>query len=220
MTDSNETVRPQDPGPSAEKPEEKSLFWQLSWKVGLLCLLTGIIGCFFTDPLAWWLGVLLGGLFTVLRIKWMDLAIKKAVLGDPARASGIMTRQYFLRYAFSVGVLVLAAVVPQINLFSTMIAMFTLKLATFLQGLMEKPTPKDGSVRFEEWVDEEEQEEEPEEAWDRWETYNLKARKRLVRRNGKIERKPREAEPENELAAKPAAGSDDENNEQLSLFDE
>ncbi len=189
---------------------KKSLFWQLTWKIAVFCLLTFIIGCFFTEALPWGAGVLLGGGFTILRLKWMDYTIEKAVMGDPEKASGIMTRGYFARYVLSAGVLVLAALIPQISVYSTMIAMVSLKAATFLQGLLEKETPKDGSVQFEEWVDEEEDEENgPEEQWDRWETYNLKARRRLIRNTGSIKKVQKPAEPE-----PPSEG------EQLSLFEE
>ncbi len=205
---------------------KNSMFWQLSWKVAVLCVVVFIVGCFFTDPLSWGMGVLVGGGFTIIRLKWMDYSVEKAVTGDPSKASGYMTRSYFARYLATALVLVATAKVPWISLYSAMISMFMLKIATFAQGFFEKKVPKDGSVQFEEWVDEEEEEEEE---WDRWETYNLRATRKKARQKGKIERDRQKAaealseaavepvsEPDPQIA-EPAAEEDD--GEQLSLFD-
>lgn len=201
--------------------QSNSMFWQLSWKVLVLCVLVFVIGCFFTDPFSWGMGVLLGGGFTIIRLKWMDHSVEKAVTGDPSKASGYMTRSYFVRYLATAAVLVLAAKVPWISLYSCMIAMFMLKIATFAQGFFEKRAPKDGSVQFEEWVDEEEDEEE--EAWDRWETYNLRATRKKARKKGKIEKNLKKQEassPEtvDQEAAQEASPQEDDDGEQLSLF--
>ena len=168
-----------------EETSKGSLFWQLSWKIVVFCIIVCIIGCFFTDPLVWGKGVLLGCLFTIIRLRLMDLSVQKAVQKDPKKASGYFTRQYIIRYVMSIMVLVVAALEPSISLYGTMLAMFSLKVATYIQGLLEKPAPKDGSVQFEEWVDEEEDDDEE---WDRWETYNLKARnkKRKFQERNKI----------------------------------
>lgn len=195
---------------------KESLVWQLSWKVAVLCMLTAVIGCFFTEPLPWILGVVLGFAFTVCRLIWLDSTIRQAVEKEAKDASRYMRGQYMLRYLLSIAVLVLAALVPWINLFSTMIALFTLKIATYMQGFFEKKTPKDGSVQFEQWVDEEEQEKE--EDWDRWQTYNMKARKRAEKENGrvaKVSQQTVEQLAEEAAAEKPEEVLED----QISLFD-
>ena len=198
-----------------------SLVFQLSWKVAVLCLITFIIGAFFTDPLSWGLGVLVGFVFTVVRLIWLDQTVRNAVQKDAKSASRYTRWQYVLRYLLSIVVLASAALIPQISLYSTMIAMFTLKIATFVQGFFEKKTPKDGSVQFETWVDEEEQEEEQD--WDRWQTYNLKARKRMEKKGGRLEKVSQQtvdqmAEEEAFVEEQKASGEVME--DQISLFDE
>ena len=196
---------------------KQSVVWQLVWKVAVLCLLTAVIGCFFTKPLPWILGVVLGFAFTVCRLIWLDSTIRTAVEKEAKDASRYMRGQYVLRYLLSIAVLVLAALVPQISLFSTMIAMFTLKIATYIQGFLEKKTPKDGSVQFEEWVDEEEQEKE--EDWNRWQTYNMKARKRAEKEKGRIQKVSQQMVEQ--VAEEPETSAEDEVMEdQISLFDE
>ncbi|MFR5071670.1 MAG: ATP synthase subunit I [Bianqueaceae bacterium] len=86
-----------------------SLFLQLSWKIAAFCLLLFGVGCIFADPLAWGKGVLFGGLFTILRLKMMEIAVKKAVSKPSGRASGYMSAQYFIRYLMSAAVLIVGA---------------------------------------------------------------------------------------------------------------
>ena len=156
-----------------------SLFFQLSWKIAATCLLLFGIGCIFAEPVPWGKGVLFGGLFTILRLKMMEIAVNRAVSKPSGKASGYMSAQYFIRYLLSAAVLIVAALEPSIDVLATALAMLSLKAATYAQSLLDKRTPKDGSVEFAEWVDEED---ETVEQWDRWQTYNLKARKKEKRR--------------------------------------
>ncbi len=200
---------------------KESLVFQLSWKVAALCLITFVIGCFFTDPLSWGLGVLVGFAFTVLRLVWLDRTVRNAVTKDEKSASRYARWQYVLRYIVSFAVLAGAALIPQISVYSAMIAMFTLKIATFIQGFFEKKTPHDGSVQFETWVDEEE--EEKEQDWDRWQTYNLKARKRLEKKGGRLEKVSQqtvEQAAENEAFVQEQKASGEVMEDQISLFDD
>ena len=185
-----------------------SLVFQLSWKVAVLCLVTFIIGCFFTDPLSWGLGVLVGFAFTVIRLIWLDKTVRVAVTKDEKSAARYARWQYVL------------PLIPQINLYSTMIAMFTLKIATFAQGFFEKKTPKDGSVQFETWVEEEE--EEKEQDWDRWQTYNLKARKKLEKKGGRLEKVSQQAVEQmaEEAFVQEQKASGEVMEDQISLFDD
>ena len=200
---------------------KESLVFQLSWKVAVLCLITFVIGCFFTDPLSWGLGVLVGFTFTVVRLLWLDRTVRNAVTKDEKSASRYARWQYVLRYIVSFAVLAGAALIPQISVYSAMIAMFTLKIATFIQGFFEKKTPHDGSVQFETWVDEEE--EEKEQDWDRWQTYNLKARKRLEKKGGRLEKVSQqtvEQAAENEAFVQEQKASGEVMEDQISLFDD
>ncbi|MFR5071671.1 MAG: hypothetical protein ACLTDS_05805 [Bianqueaceae bacterium] len=101
------------------------------------------------------------------------------------------------------------ALEPSIDVLATALAMLSLKVATYAQTLLDKRTPRDGSVEFNEWVDEED---ETVEQWDRWQTYNLKARKREKKRK-KLDRTPLPVE---------ASAQDQRQDEgqQLSFFDE
>lgn len=52
----------------------------------------------------------------------------------------------------------IGALEPTINLVGVIISLVSMKVAAYLQGYIEKPTPKDGSVAFVEWEDDEEAE--------------------------------------------------------------
>lgn len=197
-----------------------SLFWQLSWKVAAGCLLIFLIGVWFMDPLSWGLGCVLGGAFTILRLKMMELSIEKSVHMDQKKASRYARAQYIVRYLLSAAVLAAAALIPWLDPISTVLAMLTLKLATYIQGVLDKKYRPEEDYPIVEW---EEEDEDEDEQWDRWQTYNRKAGRRMKRelQSGVLKKVP--AKPE----ADPAAGSDEakpepENAEgqQLSLFDE
>ena len=127
-----------------------SLFLQLSWKIAAFCLLLFGVGCIFADPLAWGKGVLFGGLFTILRLKMMEIAVKKAVSKPSGRASGYMSAQYFIRYLMSAAVLIVAALEPSIDVLATALAMLSLKVATYVQKrkkLDRTPLPVEASAQ-------------------------------------------------------------------------
>ncbi len=202
-------MRPERTQVTMNDTKTPSLFFQLSWKIVAFCLLLFGVGCIFADPLSWGKGVLFGGLFTILRLKMMEMAVNKAVSKPSGKASGYMSAQYFIRYLMSAAVLIVAALEPSIDVLATALAMLSLKVATYVQTLLDKRTPKDGSVEFNEWVDEED---ETVEQWDRWQTYNLKARRKEKKR-----RKP-DSGPLPAEAGAQDQGQDE--GQQISFFDE
>lgn len=185
-----------------------SLFGQLSWKIAVICLLIFVVGAFFADPLSWGAGCLLGGAFTIIRLKMMENSVEKSVQMEAKRASRYARAQYIVRYLLSAAVLAAAAILPWLNPISTVLAMISLKLATYIQGVLDKKYRPEEDYPIVEWEDEEEDEDEE---WDRWQTYNRKAGKKLRRemKGGVLKREAQSVTP-----AQPETGDG-----QLSLFD-
>lgn len=190
--------------------DQFSLFWQLTWKVAAISLLIFLVGVFFTEPLGWGIGCLLGCGFTIVRLKMMETSVQKSVQMDAKRASRYAKAQYFLRYILSALVLIAAAVVPWINPISTVLAMISLKLATYVQGLLDKKFRPEEDYPIVEWEDDEEEEDEE---WDRWQTYNRKAGKKMRRemQGGVLKRQE---------SAESSPAEPEEVSGQLSLFDD
>lgn len=141
--------------------KKPSIFIQLSIKIiGILGIVFGLGLILINDPYDPWVfakGLLFGGLFSILKVKLMESTMKKAVKKDPVKAQSYASLHYFMRYLLTGLVLVVAALEPSIGIFGTIIGILSLKLAAYLQGYSEKSTPKDGSVQFVEWEDDEEE---------------------------------------------------------------
>lgn len=154
-----------------------STFLQLAWKIGVVGLIIFIIGCFFTDILPWGVGVAIGTAFTVVRLKMLENSINKAVYMDtPKQASGYANWQFIIRQLLCIVVLGVAVVVPWINPIGAVLPMFGMRIAVHWQNALDRRAPKDPNLKYVEWEDDEKEDED--EDWDRWETYNLKARKK------------------------------------------
>lgn len=137
--------------------KDKTIVWSLSVKVLILLLIASVIGSLFVkDVLAYLQGIILGGSFTVLKIKLMESTFKKAITKSPNAAKNHANLHYMLRYVITFMVLLVGVLVPTINIIAVMIALITLKIAAYWQGISEPKTPQDGSVEFYEWEDEDE----------------------------------------------------------------
>lgn len=138
--------------------EKKSIVLQLTILiVAILAIIFGISVIVLDDPWVFAKGLAFGGIFSILKVKLMESTMKKAVKKDPAKAQAYASLHYFLRYLLTGIVLVIGALEPSISLLGTVIGILSLKLAAYLQGYREKPTPKDGSVEFVEWEEDEEE---------------------------------------------------------------
>jgi xanthosine utilization system XapX-like protein len=137
---------------------EKSILIPLTIKIIIIIVLSFAIGLFFVeDILAFGKGLALGGIFSILKLKLMEVTFKKALSKPPKNAQRYANLHYFLRYLLTILVLIVGALEPTINLVGVIISLVSVKLAAYWQGYIEKPTPKDGSVEFLEWEDEEEE---------------------------------------------------------------
>ena len=198
-----------------------SLFWQLSWKIVIACLLIFGIGVRFLPPLSWGIGCVVGCVFTIIRLKMMEISVEKSVKMDEKQAVRYARGQYILRYLMSGVVLAAAAILPWIDPIATVLAMLSLKLVTYIQGILDKKFRPEEDYPIVEWEDEEEDEDEE---WDRWQTYNRKAGRKLKREMQGGVLKKQAAEPQNGEVRKKVpeiAQTEDETEDmQLSLFDE
>lgn len=137
--------------------KSKPIFQSLSLKVIILLSVAFVIGILIVEDISAYIqGLLLGGIFTILKIKLMESTFKRAVTKEPNAAKTYVNVHYMLRYAITFIVLFVGIVTPSINGVAVIIAMITMKIAAYWQGVMEPKTPLDGSVEFVEWEDDEE----------------------------------------------------------------
>lgn len=138
--------------------ENDSMFKRLSLSiVALLFVAFGLGLLFRSDMIAYGKGLAFGGVFSILKLRLMEISLKKSVTLPPEKAQAYGSFQYFIRYLLTGIVLVLSALEPSIDIIGTIIGLLALKGAAVLIGFVTKPTPKDGSVEFVEWEDDEEE---------------------------------------------------------------
>jgi len=139
--------------------ERKSMVYLLIRNVVVILLIALVIGLFIVEEkLPFTLGILLGGSVTVFKIFQMESSMEKAVGKQPHEASSYVRSQFFLRYIVTFLVLFIGVYTPLIDLIGLAIGVLALKPAAYIQGILEPTVPKDGSVEFLEWEEEDEDE--------------------------------------------------------------
>lgn len=78
------------------------------------------------------LGVLLGSLASVAKVLLLERAVDRAVNMEKKAAAGYITLQHMLRLFLTGAVLVLAALVPAINLWGAAAGVLTYQVAVYL----------------------------------------------------------------------------------------
>ncbi len=137
--------------------ENISMGRTLSIKVIILLLLIFGVGVMLTNNLtAYVQGILLGGIFTLLKIRLMETTFKRAMKKDSESAKKYVQAHYMLRYLLTFVVLFVGIVTPTIDSIAIILSLLTLKGAAYWQGIVEPKTPLDGSVEFLEWEDDDE----------------------------------------------------------------
>lgn len=109
------------------------------------------------DKQAYALGIAFGGVFTVLKTVLMERTIAKAVEKPPQAAKNYANAHYMLRYVLTFLVLFVGIASPHLHPIGVALGLLALKPAAYWQGRSEPPSPKDGSVEWLEWEDDDEE---------------------------------------------------------------
>ena len=92
------------------------------------------IGLFMvTDALSWTLGIVLGLLIALLKLKLMENTFTKAVNLPEAKAKGYTQRQYMLRYVLTGIVLLVAALNKDVSLLGVFFGLVSMKVGAYVQ---------------------------------------------------------------------------------------
>ncbi len=138
--------------------EQKSMVYPLSRNVLIVVVIAFGIGLFFVkDVMSYFLGLGLGGMLSMLKIYLMEQSFRKSMYKAPSAAINYVRGQYFLRYLMTFGVLYIGVYTSSIHFVGLVIGVLALKPAAYIQGLLEPAVPKDGSVEFLEWDDDDDE---------------------------------------------------------------
>jgi hypothetical protein len=105
---------------------------------GLITLLLMLFGFLTANPQAFALGVLLGGVFSILNFRLMQLNFEKAMKMPPARAQKYVQTRYFLRYLLTGVVIYTAIINPWVNIIGVLLGLVAVKISVLLNTIVTK----------------------------------------------------------------------------------
>lgn len=92
------------------------------------------IGLFLvSDAISWTLGITLGLIIALLKLKLMENTFTKAVSLPEGKAKGYTQRQYMLRYVITGIVLLVAALSQNISLLGVFLGLLSMKVGAYVQ---------------------------------------------------------------------------------------
>lgn len=139
--------------------EQRSMIYLLIRNSVIIILVALVLGLFiFPNKSAFVIGLMIGGAVSILKIFLMENTFRRAVVKEAHAATSFVRAHYFLRYTITFVVLFIGVIAPAIDLVGLIIGLFVLKPAAYIQGILEPPVPKDGTVEFLEWEEEDEDE--------------------------------------------------------------
>ena len=101
--------------------------------IGFSAIVYGI-GLFLTpNIIGWTLGIVLGTVMAILKLRLMELSFTKAVNMPEAKAKTYTQRQYMLRYLITGVVLVIAALTEGISLVGVFVGLLSMKAGAYSQ---------------------------------------------------------------------------------------
>lgn len=110
--------------------------------IGLLSIFASVIYYRSLDFLPFLLGVVLGSLVSITKVYLLRRAVDKTMTMDKAKAGNYVSLQHLLRLLLSGAALLLAALVPQINLWGTIIGILAFQLSLYVTNLTGKTKAK------------------------------------------------------------------------------
>ncbi len=105
---------------------------------GLICLGLMLFGFLTKDPLAFALGVLFGGAYSILNFRLMQLTFDKAMKMPSARAQKYVQTRYFLRYLITGVVIYVAIINPWVNIVGVLLGLIAVKISVLINTTVSK----------------------------------------------------------------------------------
>lgn len=104
----------------------------------VVLLIIGILAFIFKDPKPIIMGLIFGSLISILNFKLLDNTVSKAVKMPSNKATGYTIFHYFARYIIYFVVLFVAFKADYLNLISTIIGLFTVKMVILGSSIFDR----------------------------------------------------------------------------------
>ena len=105
---------------------------------GLVSLALMLFAFLTKDPLAFALGVLFGGAYSILNFRLMQLTFDKAMKMPSARAQKYVQTRYFLRYLITGVVIYVAIINPWVNIIGVLLGLIAVKISVLINTTVSK----------------------------------------------------------------------------------
>jgi hypothetical protein len=105
---------------------------------GLVSLGLMLFGFLTENPLAFALGVLFGGAYSILNFRLMQLTFDKAMKMPSARAQKYVQTRYFLRYLITGVVIYVAIINPWVNIIGVLLGLVAVKISVLINTTVSK----------------------------------------------------------------------------------
>ncbi|KNZ43107.1 ATP synthase subunit I [Acetobacterium bakii] len=105
---------------------------------GCVSLVLMLFGFVTADPLKFMLGVLFGGLYSILNFRLMQLSFEKAMKMPSAQAQKYIQTRYFLRYLITGVVIYVAIINPWLNIIGVLLGLVAVKISVLVNSFLEK----------------------------------------------------------------------------------
>lgn len=105
---------------------------------GLISVGLALFSFLTQNPLTFALGVLFGGLYSILNFKLMQLTFDKAMKMPSARAQKYVQTRYFLRYLITGVVIYVAIMNPWVNIIGVLLGLVAVKISVLFNTTLPK----------------------------------------------------------------------------------
>lgn len=106
--------------------------------IAIVCILASVIYYRSLEFLPFIFGVLLGTATSVAKVLLLEHTVNKALKMEESKAGGYVTLQHIFRLLLSGVVLVLGAIIPQVNLWGVVVGILALQVAIYLSKFTSK----------------------------------------------------------------------------------
>ncbi|MGV8906647.1 MAG: ATP synthase subunit I [Acetobacterium sp.] len=105
---------------------------------GLTCLVLMLFGFMTENPGKFMLGVLFGGIYSILNFRLMQLTFDKAMKMPSAKAQKYVQTRYYLRFLVTGVVIYVAIVNPWLNIIGVILGLVAVKLSVLMITVLFK----------------------------------------------------------------------------------
>ena len=105
---------------------------------GIICLGLMLFSFFAGDPLKFVLGVLFGGIYSILNFRLMKVSFEKAIKMPSDGAQKYIQTRYFLRFFISGVVIYMAVITPWLNIIGVLLGLSAVKGSVLFNKVLLK----------------------------------------------------------------------------------